>query len=433
LDASGSGAINWTSTTSPSYGTVNQTRTLVLSGTNTGDNTLAANIADNGTGAVSLIKSNTGTWVLSGASTYTGTTTIKDGVLVVTTMANGGANSSIGASASAASNLILTNGATLRYTGTGHTSDRGFTIGGTAAGGSGVIQASGSGALNLTGTTSPAYGTANQARTLVLGGTSTDANTLAANIANNGSGLVSLVKSNAGTWVLSGASTYTGATEIKGGILRVTGSLASPTVTVNSGGTLAGTGTMAAKIQGAGSVDPGSSPGILTANQLDPSGGLSFNFEFSALTPTYTLPTSSGNDVLRLTNSTTPFLANLTLANVVNVYIATGVIPTPGSQQTYQGGFFTDRSSDFINSITNATFNVYLQDASGSTVYNGVNYRFHGAPVEVRTVDSGFTFTGGANGWVMEFDVMNAIPEPSTVFLFVCGLLLLKRYGRRRS
>lgn len=42
LGASGSGAVGFTATTSPAYGVTNQARTLILSGTNTGDNTQAA-------------------------------------------------------------------------------------------------------------------------------------------------------------------------------------------------------------------------------------------------------------------------------------------------------------------------------------------------------------------------------------------------------
>ena len=83
IDASGTGAINFTNIGSLAYGTAAQTRTLNLTGTNTGNNTLAAKLANNGTGASSLNKSGTGTWVLSGNNTYTGNTTISAGTLLV--------------------------------------------------------------------------------------------------------------------------------------------------------------------------------------------------------------------------------------------------------------------------------------------------------------------------------------------------------------
>lgn len=59
-------------------------------------------------------------------------------------------------------------------------------------------------------------------------------------------GTLSIVKSGSGTQTLSGANTYTGSTTVSGGILSVSGdqSLASGAVTVETGGTLGGTGTL---------------------------------------------------------------------------------------------------------------------------------------------------------------------------------------------
>ena len=81
LDASGTGALNFTNTGAIAYGTTGQTRTLGLTGTNTGANTLAPSIANNGAGAVSLTKTGVGSWTLTGNNTYTGTTTVSGGIL----------------------------------------------------------------------------------------------------------------------------------------------------------------------------------------------------------------------------------------------------------------------------------------------------------------------------------------------------------------
>lgn len=83
LDASGSGAINFSAVSSLTLSGTNTARTLTLTGTNTGDNTLAAVIGNNGTGATSLSKTGTGTWVLTGTNTYTGATTVSAGTLKV--------------------------------------------------------------------------------------------------------------------------------------------------------------------------------------------------------------------------------------------------------------------------------------------------------------------------------------------------------------
>src|SRR5204863_6405007 len=56
-------------------------RTLTLTGTSTGANTMTSVIADPSSGSTSLLKSGAGTWVLAGANTYTGNTTIANGTL----------------------------------------------------------------------------------------------------------------------------------------------------------------------------------------------------------------------------------------------------------------------------------------------------------------------------------------------------------------
>jgi autotransporter-associated beta strand protein len=58
-------------------------RSLTLTGSNTGANTLAPVIGDGPGGATALVKSGSGKWVLSGANTYTGNTTVNGGILVL--------------------------------------------------------------------------------------------------------------------------------------------------------------------------------------------------------------------------------------------------------------------------------------------------------------------------------------------------------------
>ena len=58
-------------------------RTLTLTGSNTGTNTLAPILGDGTGGATSLIKSGNGSWTVSGNSTYTGPTTVSAGTLIL--------------------------------------------------------------------------------------------------------------------------------------------------------------------------------------------------------------------------------------------------------------------------------------------------------------------------------------------------------------
>jgi uncharacterized protein with beta-barrel porin domain len=66
-------------------------------------------------------------------------------------------------------------------------------------------------------------------------------------------------------WTLSGASTYTGATNVNAGTLSVNGSIASSSLTtVNPGGTLGGSGTVGNTTINGGTLAPGNSIGTLT-------------------------------------------------------------------------------------------------------------------------------------------------------------------------
>lgn len=199
------------------------------------DTTFSGELRDSSASRVlALTKTGNGTLTLSGtASTYTGATTINGGVLSVASLANGGANSSIGASSSDAGNLVL-NGGTLRHVGGLVGTDRLFTL--TENGG--TLDASGSGTLQLNNSGPIAF-TGSGARTLTLTGTSSAV--FSAAIGNGSGGATGLTKTGTGLWVLFGANTFAGPVAVQQGALHLasTGSGgANAAYTVSAGATL---------------------------------------------------------------------------------------------------------------------------------------------------------------------------------------------------
>src|SRR5215813_11579215 len=255
-----------------------------------------------------LIKIGTGTLTLSGANTYTGPTMVNAGTLQAGavnafssasafTVASGatldlaGFDQTVG-SLAGAGNVTL-GSATLTTNGDG--SDTAFS--GTISGSGGLVKV-GEGTLTLSGNNSYTGGTLLNEGTLAVGsstalGTGTltlaDGTTLQAaadglalasamrllgdttvdtqsntlTLSGSISGTGGLDKIGPGTLTLTGASTYTGDTNVNEGVLNVSGSLVSA-VSVNQGGTLTGTGTIGGLSVGSGGiVAPGNSIGTL--------------------------------------------------------------------------------------------------------------------------------------------------------------------------
>jgi hypothetical protein len=91
--------------------------------------------------------------------------------------------------------------------------------------------------------------------------------TFAGSIAN-ALGTLGLTKTGAGVLTLTGTSTYAGATTVSVGSLLVNGQLGSTAVTVNSGATLGGSGSIGGSVTNNGLLSPGNSPGQLSLADL---------------------------------------------------------------------------------------------------------------------------------------------------------------------
>ena len=229
------GANTYTGLTTISAGT------LQISGAGSlGSGNYAGNISDNGTfeysssatqrlsGVISgqggLTKIGTGTLILTGANTYAGGTLLDVGTLGI------GSNGALGAGA-----LTMQLSTTLQF--------------------------------EASGLTLPNRIMLNNADPTIDTGSNTD--TISGVISGPGG----LAKLGSGTLIMSGANTYTGATNVQAGALNVTGSLAS-SVTVESGASLGGTGAIGGLVANSGATI---APGLLTPfSTLTVNGATSF-------------------------------------------------------------------------------------------------------------------------------------------------------------
>jgi fibronectin-binding autotransporter adhesin len=457
--------------------------TLTIDGTTS--TTYARAIGTTGSATIALVKAGSSTLTLSGSSAFSGGTTINGGVISVAS------DSSLGAS----SGSINFAGGTLATTETFTLSAaRIVTVSGTSGwdvaatktvtfngdfAGSGRLNKGGLGQLTLGGTSAGYTGTfainagtveltnadaLDNAIILQTGGTlilapSSGTDVPLPGLQGNG-GEVSIgngrqvavgdnsdrsyggrirgqggfKKQGTGRLELTGNNDYSGTTLVNSGRLVVNGSLSqTPLVTVASGAEIGGSGSIGGTLAGAGAVGPGNSPGIFSAPNTDPSGGLDYNFEFTGLTPDYTNAAASVNDVLRLTDTTTPFLPSLGASNAVKIYLPSSV----AEGQTYVGGFFLDATTaqvgTFLGSIASATFSYFVQDNAGGVTYEGLTYRTLGDWNNANGQSLGVTigtsnvasaaFVGGTitNGQSMQ---MVIVPEPSAFALAGLGAAL---------
>jgi autotransporter-associated beta strand protein len=254
--------------------------------------------------------------------------------------------------------------------------------------------------------------------------------TFSGTLRNNG-GVLALTKTGSGTQTLSGTNTYTGPTTVSQGKLVVNGSIipstGSSTLTVASGASLGGSGTIGSAsnnvniiVQSGGTLAPGNSPGII--NHV---GALTLNAGSTFLVDVWN-PTS---DQVNLTGSLT--INNATLSTIWgggtdNIFRG-GV---PNTQQMVwlvlndgadgiNGTFLND--GVFVNTglqgLFGGTTSPYLVNSGGGTYALFYN---------ANSAGTGLAALTGGNDLLLI-----AIPEPSRALLAILALLPLALRRRR--
>ena len=414
--------------------------TSLTSGTNAYDNTYVG--LEAGANANTLNVYNTNTIL-----TNTGKLTVGDSGSGNSLVVSEGGNvlsavGNIGNQAIASNNSVLVTGAGSVWTNEGviHVGVGGsgnslaVADGGTAAASSLIIASNpgSSGTLNL-----GRFGTNDTAGSIIaptiafgegigaINFNQSDSTTLSAAISGNGA----VNQLGAGTTTLTASNTYTGATTVAGGKLVVDGSIATSAVTVQNGGTLAGTGTVGGIVLNVGgTISPGSSPGTINVDgNVAWNPGANYNWQIydTALgAGTGWDLVTSGGGALDLTSLTSANKFNL------NLWSLSGISPSDtngnalnfDNTQNYTWTILTAATG--INGFAADKFNINLGAANGTAGFaNALGGGTFSLLTSGNNLNLMFTAAGGA-----------PIPEPGTwaaAALLVGGAAFMR--WRRRA
>lgn len=289
---------------------------LVLGGSNTGLNSMGGAISNTGA-ALSVVKNGSGTWVLSAANTYTGSTTVNDGVL------------GVGSSAALGGGMLTLNGGAIASAGaTARTLANNITVGGDfSLGGLGQT-------ITLNGTVD--LGAATRSITLQ------NSATVGGVISNGGLTVASASASRSLT--LNANNTYGGATLVSSGTLLVNGSLPnSSSVTVSAGATIGGDGaiTNALAVDSGAALRIGTSTGDSVVGSLD-TGAFALGGTYFA-----TITANGVNDFLNITGNAN--FTDGTIAPFLSAY--SPVLGDAFQLAEWTGGFSGTPAFDYSNAV----------------------------------------------------------------------------------
>lgn len=246
------------------------------------------------------------------------------------------------------------------------------------------------------------------------------------------SGAGNLTKDGPTTLTLSGESpSFTGPTTVNAGTLLVNGSMAGTAVSVLSGATLGGTGTVGAVSTTGGTLQPGNNPGILVVDgdvTLDPSS--TFAAALDGPTPGTGYDQLNASGTVNLNGSTlvaslgfTPSAQSFTIIRSAAPIVGTFQGRPPGSTLLLGGRLFTisydaGNGHDVALTLVSPVVPPQILSGGSATFAAGTAGRFTasaiGAPVpawtETGALPSGVTFVDNSDGTA----TLAGTPAPGT-------------------
>jgi autotransporter-associated beta strand protein len=401
---------------------------------------LFSGIIEDGLGKIGIVKTGTGSQRIMGAQNFSGPVTITAGNIVVNVLADIGVASGLGrgdatSDATNAASLVF-NGGTLYYRGSDGTSyqttqslsvstDRLFTLSGNGRiqseggyGGPNRESAQNNAAIVFRNTAPVAFlGTGN--RTLTLGGNSTGDNEIALQLIDNtNGGVLALSKADGALWILSNVNnSYSGATTISGGALRVgddssdlTRSLSSNSALVLSAGVLQTSGIFSRAVVGTALANNVTWTGTGAAGFAASTSALKVNLGGAGDTLQWAANGFMGTGGTLLLSSSTSW-ADVDFQNGIDLNAASGTVFR--NIQVDDNGFTGLDYATISGVISNSgpgTGGLILQGGGililgDENTYNGTT-RLNGASVIVSSIGnvSGTTASSlGASGGSLEF------------------------------
>lgn len=237
--------------------------------------------------------------------------------------------------------------------------------------------------------------------------------TLASGVVNSG-GTTNLVKTGAGTNILSATSTYTGTTTVEQGKLLITGNLANSSgVFVNDGATLGGNGSIAGGVTLASGATISAGEGIdtLATGSNTWNGGSTLIFQFS--TDGSTGAAGSEWDVLGINGE-----LDLSGASSTNQISLSLLSMSNATTSGLLGSW---------NADTNATWSGFVTTTGGITGFAADKFLVDTTNFQ-NPLNGNFSVV--LNGSNLDL-VYTAIPEPGASLLGGLGLLILLNRRRR--
>lgn len=267
--------------------------------------------------------------------------------------------------------------------------------------------------------------------TLSLSGINTSANNVKGALTDHGAGLLAVSKSGAGTWILSGANSYSGGTTVSAGTLEFD---TAPTIANNATFAVNG-GTLRFKIVAAGgAVGTGVTATVASGATLELAGSVSAlasganraNVTNSSVSPAGVLVSGTNQVIGNITGAgNTQVTAGSSLAAnriVQNALLIGGTaashaVVTIAASNAAGNPLFDP--SDILSSDSGITSLVSLPPSPSLVDLSGSLNSVNGDSLSLASVDGTLTPGGG----------LSAVPEPSTlVLLALTGLALLRRF-----